>query len=123
MTIKELAVKHDYYCSDSNYFSRESQAKYLSWPEFLADMGHTDEDLNLCFRWDVHEDDNGFFYMEAFFMHQRKGRFFPIHIARVIDEDADSIVEFMTRHWNKLQRLWAPLSVPDMESIPNPVSA
>ena len=36
MTLKDLAVKHDYYASDSNYYSENATTTYDSWEEFYS---------------------------------------------------------------------------------------
>lgn len=123
--ISDLAIKHDYYCNGSNYYSNDARVEYRSWPAFMVDYFDADEDMNLCFRWDVsaHDDEKPElgYYAEIFIMGQRKGLFKPIHIERVIDEDVHSILEYLGKHWAKMQRLWCPLSIADIDSVPNPV--
>ena len=124
-TIAELAVKHDYYCSDHNYYSNEARTQYHSWAAYAKDMGRADEDLNLTFRWDIELHDDEYpaqgYYMQLSNMHQPKGQYWPCHITRVTDEDVPSILEYLNRHWAKMQRIWCPLSVADLNSVPNPV--
>lgn len=122
-TIKDLAIKHDYYSSDHNYYSNEARTEYSHWPAFAAEAAQSDEDLNLCFRWDVHQDDYGRYYMEVFCIRQRKGLYWPYLIRSITDEDVPSILEYLGRHWAKLQRLWCPLSIADLSQIPDPVDA
>ncbi len=47
-------VDHPYYCNQGNYFAPpgECGAKYKSWGDFLDEMGTSDKDMNLAFRWD-----------------------------------------------------------------------
>lgn len=121
--VKDLAIKHDYYSSDHNYYSNEARTEYSHWPAFAAEAAQSDEDLNLCFRWDVHQDDYGRYYMEVFCIRQRKGLYWSYLIRSVTDEDVPSILEYLGRHWAKLQRLWCPLSIADLSQIPDPVDA
>lgn len=127
MKIQDLAIKHDYYCSEQNYYSREAQSIFKTWGEHNAIYTATDVDLNLCFRWDVNAydecDGETGYYMQLFIMHQRKGRFWPITIEHVYDEDVPSIMLYLQRNWAKMQRLWCPLSIPDLSAVANPVGA
>lgn len=115
-TIKELAVKHDYYCSDSNYYSNDARQEFDDFDDFFAEMGDADVDMNLMFRWDVKEnydDDDkptGEYYLEAFFIQQRKGKFVPIHIRKIEEKDVQKFTEFAAKHWAKLKSIWEPLS-------------
>lgn len=114
-TIKELAIDHAYYCSTANYFSNEAGQKYNTWPEFYSDFHDADIDYNLIFRWDIkeHTTDNdkglGTYWMEIFFIQQRKGIFFPVVIHRVFDEDVETIVSLLKTHAEYLTTLWKPI--------------
>jgi len=118
-SISELAVNHSYYCSDNNYLSNTVGSKYETGEEFLKDWGDMDIDYNLLFRWDVKvreevykEDDDfemGTYWMELFFMLQRKGHFVPVYIENVYNDDVKSILEFLTPRMNYMKNLWEPL--------------
>ena len=114
-TIKQLAVKHDYYCSESNYFDSSRSDNYKTFKQFSDQWLNADIDMNLCFRWDVkqYEDEdvkgNLTYSMEVFIMQQRKGIFYPIYIENVTDEDVPSILEYLKPHQEKLLSLWKPL--------------
>ena len=122
MKLKDLAVDHDYYASDSNYYSNDASMKYNTWPEFNDEFHDADVDMNLCYRWDIHEYEEDIagakaYYMEIFMIHQRKGIYRPIHISRVFDKDAPSIIEYMEKHWDKIKRLWSPISGVKLEPV------
>lgn len=118
MTLKELAIDHAYYCSDSNYYSREAAAQYDTWEDFISEMGNSDIDYNLCFRFDIKEREtedrdgnalkNGKYCAEIFMMQQRKGKFVPIIISSVEEKDTESIVEWISARWEYLKQLWLP---------------
>jgi len=115
-TLKELAADHPYYCHTANFYSREPGQNHATWEEFLDEWGDADADYNFPFRWDIKsdaEDENeeAPYRMEIFFMLQRKGIFFPVTIDLVTEEDIPSIVEYLTRKWEYIKRVWAPLSV------------
>jgi hypothetical protein len=114
--IRDLAVDHPYYCSDSNWYDRTAGVQFTSWRGFHDAYAESDEDLNLVFRWDVkeREDDDGIglgvFSMELFVMQQRRGKFVPIWIEVVRDEDEASIREYLAKKWEHMRVLWSPVS-------------
>lgn len=114
MTLKELAIDHEYYCSDHNYYSNDCYFSSANWQEFIDEMGGADLDMNLLFRWDITpydeeiEDKKGF-YMQLFYMQQRKGRFIICNIESVTDEDVPNIIKFLTPRFLHLKKLWLPL--------------
>lgn len=116
--IEQLAVNHEYYCSDSNYYSNDASYQYGTWSEFYKEFKDSNLDYNLVFRWDVHcitEDDTeneneiGGYRMEVFFMQQRKGKFVPIQIHKVTDNNVPEILEFLNKRKDYLFKLWNPL--------------
>lgn len=118
MKIKELAIKHDYYCSEMNFYSNEPSGEFENFEEFLEEFADADVDMNLVFRWDVREynesgreDEELFkdgYYMEIFMMLQRKGIYKPIFIKEVSDKDASNIKKYLKKHHEKLMSLWKP---------------
>lgn len=110
MTLEDLLVKHDYYCHESNYYSNDPAQKYDDWESFYSEFGDADLDYNLVFRWDLRKRDNGEFYLEIFFMLQRKGIFKPVWIDSVKEENLPEIISFLSPYWEKLNQLWLPLS-------------
>ncbi len=109
MRLENLAIDHDYYCSDSNYYSNDASLTYANWPDFYNDFFDCDVDMNLIFRWDIKQHDSGEYYMEVFMMQQRKGIFAPIYISVVNDQDCNSIIELLQKHIDKLKKIWEPI--------------
>lgn len=112
-TIKfeDLLTKHSYYCSESNYYSNDASVKYKTWDNFLGEFSDSDMDYNLCFRFDIHENDNNDgYYGEIFMMQQRKGKFVPIMIETITEADTNSIIKWLSPRWNYLKKLWKPFS-------------
>ena len=108
--IKDLAIDHDYYCSESNYYSNDPGDTWDSWPEFYDEYIDGDIDMNLIFRWDIHKHEKSDrYWMEVFIIHQRKGIFAAHKISIVIDEDVESILELLQKHINKLKKIWMPI--------------
>lgn len=111
LTLQDLAIEHPYYCSSSNWYSNEAAQHYETMREFLNEWSNYDVDLNLCFRWDVrkNEDDDGY-CCEVFIMLQRKGKFTPVLIDSIKEEDVADFVAYLKPHIEKLQQMWLPLS-------------
>lgn len=111
MNLSQLAIDHDYYASDSNYYSSEAGKKYDTWADFYEEFHDADVDMNLIYRWDIHEREaSKRKYMELFMIHQRKGIYSPIMINYVDEKDVETIIPFMKKHWEKLQSIWNPIS-------------
>lgn len=118
MKLADLAVKHEYYCSTSNYHSRDCNFKYETLQDFLDDMSDSDMDMNLLFRWDVSEKNSTDvesdknppkeYYAEMFFIHQRKGNFVCYEIDTITEEDVDAFVYFVKPRYAHIMKLWAP---------------
>ena len=112
LTLKDLAIDHDYYCSDNNYYSNDAALKYETFNDFLADFKDADVDMNLVFRWDVKaindEDETEGYYLEIFQMKQRKGIYTPIHISEFKKEDIAKLIEYLQPHIAKLKSIWKP---------------
>ena len=110
MTLKDLAVKHDYYASDSNYYSESTTSTYDSWKEFYSINKDYDIDMNLVYRWDINQDDDGEYSMLLVIIGQRKGLYRPVIINNILEENVEQIKEFLKPHFEKLISIWKPLS-------------
>lgn len=118
-------VSHSYYCTEGQYFSTQERCQtvwpFLSWADFIAEMGDADMDYNMLFRWDWDEDDddgnptfNGDPYyrngkLKLFFMVQRKG-FHSCSIVDVCRADEPAVIEYLKPRLAHLLSLWAPLA-------------
>jgi hypothetical protein len=111
-TLMSLSVNHDYYCSDNNFYSSKVSGKFESMTEFLDSFECMDVDLNLCFRWDVHKNDDGTYSAEVFLILQRKGIFKPCFITSFKDHEVDRFVSYLQKHKSKIYSLWQPLTPP-----------
>lgn len=111
ITLKELAVKHDYYASDHNYYSNEAAISFNTWADFFEEFNNADVDMNLVYRWDISlREESKRYRMEVFIIGQRKGKYIPVSIDYVDEKDVETILPFMQKHWDKLCAIWAPLS-------------
>ena len=109
--IKNLAVEHSYYCSGYNYYNNDTNYHHDTWEDFLSEMGDADMDYNFLFRWDIMlNEDTKEYYMELFYMQQRKGIFLVHTIDKVTDEDEESITLFLTKYWKYMTELWNPIA-------------
>lgn len=113
LTLKDLAVNHPYYCSDSNYYSNDAAMFFATCSDFLDEFSDADIDLNYCFRWDValKDEENPSIGYEAkvFIMVQRKGRFMPITIGSIYEEDVERFVSYLQAHANYHKAIWQPI--------------
>jgi len=117
MNFSDLLVKHDYYCSDNSYFSLGFDTNYKTFNDFLSEMGESDDDMNLVFRFDIKERDieeidenTSKYYMEVFMVHQRKGRFVPFFIENIYESDFEAIKIYLEKKYLKMQKIWSPFS-------------
>lgn len=114
--LKDLTVKHPYYCSDSNYYSNEPFQNYETMTDFLENFEDADIDMNLCFRWDIKQklddDENptGEYCAEVFLLLQRKGIFKPCIIDSVSDGEAERFKDYAKMHWETIKAIWNPIS-------------
>ena len=99
-------VDHPYYCSESNYYSREPYTRYECWSDFLDEFREADLDMNHIFRWDWEEDRR---CLKLFMLKQRKGIFQPIEIYGMVPEDELSVREFLGGHWRTILDMWSPI--------------
>tara|TARA_B100002049_G_scaffold237323_1_gene228060 strand:+ start:11572 stop:11952 length:381 start_codon:yes stop_codon:yes gene_type:complete len=120
--LEELAVDHPYYCSDSNYYSREFKQNYSTMTEFLDAWEELDVDQNLCFRWDVtHSKDDeaelGEYFAEVFIMEQRRGLFIPCMINSIDEDEAKRFKAYAEKHWNTIRKIWSPLAICEEQEL------
>lgn len=121
-TLKELAVDHPYYASDTNYYSNDAawvipSGSHETMSDFLDEFENSDVDMNLVYRWDVKErcDEDtdeplGHYYAEIFIIGQRKGLYLPQYVAQFDERDADRFVSYLKKHWLTIQALWLPIT-------------
>lgn len=112
MNLKDLAIKHPYYCSDSNYYCNDATYYYDNMKDFLDEMENVNVDMNLCFRWDVRlKDDESGYYAEIFIMQQRKGKFTAHVVDIILEEDIPRFLNCLNKHLSTLRSIWKPLSL------------
>lgn len=114
-------AKHDYYCTDTNYFSSEKVAEFRNWDQFMSEFADADMDYNLVFRWDwrgSNEPDEDLRHDELhiYFMGQRKGKFFTT-IINVDKEDEPQVIEWLRPRLEHLVKLWQPFDVLIVEDV------
>jgi hypothetical protein len=120
-------IEHPYYCEEGCHFHTQEKHQtiwpFASWADYIADMGSSDMDFNLLFRWDWREDEdwadgsskfngdvnyrNGRLYL--FVMHQRKG-YKSTGVVEVCRADEHAVIEFLKPRLAHLMNLWAPLT-------------
>lgn len=115
MKSRLLDVDHPYYCSESNYYSNEAAQYFETLTDFLDEFEDADEDMNLCFRWDIkfknYEDSSEGYRGQVCLMLQRKGLFKPCNIETIDEEALPRFEKYLQKHWELLQKIWNPISL------------
>ena len=113
MKLELKDYKHDYYCCDSCYTDNDSACVYETWGDFCEEWSDAENCWNYLFRWDIYnkKDDYGttVYYMELFYMLQRKGKFVPILIRSITESDMNSISIFLKGKSEYIKNIWSPL--------------
>ena len=113
---------HPYYGPEGIAGSQvNSHHLWPSWEAFYEEFGNNDVDMNLVWRWDWghHEyesNDNPLFgkpedTLNIYMVQPRKSRFAHHQIA-VVTEDEPAIYAYLAKHWETVQKLWAPFTAP-----------
>lgn len=111
ITLKDLAENHDYYASGQNFYSNEASGHFNTWADFYEEFHDADIDMNLVYRWDIKQrEESKRYYMQIIVIGQRKGLYLPQHIDYVDEIDVPQIIQFLKPHFEKIQKIWMPLS-------------
>lgn len=111
ITLSDLAIEHDYYSSESNYYSNEAKGVHKTFADFYEEFKDADIDMNLIFRWDIRKrEGSGRYSADIFMILQRKGIYMPHRIEYIDEIDVPKFKELMLKHWEKLNSIWKPLS-------------
>jgi hypothetical protein len=110
LTLEKLAVDHDYYASGSNYYSNDCSTSWDSWKDFYEEFKNSDTDMNLVYRWDINRLEEGEYYMQIIIIGQRKGLYLAHQISNLIEEDLKTMVPYLMKSYDKLQKIWKPLN-------------
>lgn len=111
-------VTHPYYAQEGNFYKAGMHERHASWADFFDEMGNSDEDLNLVYRWDWKQnlDDNeqpegapGDGILYVFFMAQRKACCYS-HEMPVKAADEPAVREWLQKRWERLRAVWSPFS-------------
>lgn len=110
LTLKDLAIDHDYYCSDTNYYSNQASLNYRNFSSFYEEFGEADIDMNLVFRWDLKKHDNKSYYLNIYIIQQRRGIFTPVFIDYFEEKDIPLFIKYLKPHIKKLRKNWEPFN-------------
>ena len=108
-------VDHPYYCNECGY---GCHYELDSWADFMSEMGDSDPEYNLCFRWDWILEEEKLENEECpqiisnklklFFMLQHKGILISYDV-KVKKEDEPLIRKWLEERMVHLLKLWEPL--------------
>lgn len=115
---------HPYHAPDANYYAdgytdRAHHHEFETWADFMEEFESWDEDYNFLYRWDfepsdpdLEEDDEDWRppHLTFCYIAQRKGTFTWAQINNPRAEDEAEIHAYLSKRWNHVQRMWAPLS-------------
>lgn len=104
--LSRLSYQHSYYCSESNYYSNECFHQFDSFDEYLKEWNDADLDYNMLFRWDLKQDDEGIFYLQLFFILQRKGIFMCEQVNNIQESDVNKILDYLKPRKEYIKKLW-----------------
>ncbi len=105
-------IKHNYYCSDSNYYSNDARLEYTTFADFYKEFHNADVDMNLVFRWDLTKREaSDKYFMELFIMKQRKVIFVPIYISYFNESDIEYFIKYINPHMETLKNIWKPFDL------------
>jgi hypothetical protein len=108
-------AEHPYYAQEGNFYKAGEHYRADSWSEFFAEMGDSDDDLNLVYRWDWKQDDAtegnppGHGTLFLYYMAQRKARCFSYEAA-VTAADEPAVREWLQKKAEHMRRIWAPFA-------------
>lgn len=122
MRLRNMCVKHSYYCSTSNYYSNEETGVWDSMTEFLNEFEDADIAMNLVFRWDIFEIESNNpeypsnrYRAEVFIIAQREGIFMPQIIHSINQSEMERFTVYLQKHMDHLFDLWQPLTTPPIK--------
>ncbi|GLY31999.1 hypothetical protein [Kineosporia sp. NBRC 101731] len=110
---------HPYYACEGNYYKRDHAHRWASWAEFMSELGSSDEDLNLIYRWDWFTPDPTDYEdgeeipserINLFFILQRKAICMSAHIDVTRDQEPE-IRAFLVKRARTVAQIWEPIGV------------
>lgn len=108
-------TKHDYQnCIVGNFYDSKCTGQYSSWEVFInSHLGFDgsesdfDDRYHYVFRYDIHKQKDGNYYLELCVMLQRKGIYTHLHIYNIDHETLNSDVkEWIKGRYNYIKNLW-----------------
>lgn len=110
MELKDLAIEHDYYCEDKK-LTYDQREEFYSWDQFYDEYNDADIDMNLIFRWDIFKNEKFIndYTLKLYVIRQRRGIFELITVRNIKNENVPLIIELLSRHKEKLDKIWKPL--------------
>lgn len=119
--MKLWEAAHPFYAQEGNYYNNDCHYEHESWEAFYEDMGNSDPDMNLVYRWDWNipntpdpRDDEGEEMLpetfSVFVVGQRKARL-TSHEFPVKREDEPAIRAWLTERAKTITAIWAPINL------------
>lgn len=118
-------TNHNGECKDTNYhvdgLRNFGQEVFESWNEF-KEAYQVDNSFvgsmngHLCFRYDIKEEMNeedeatGSYNIHLYIMEQPRGKYIPVLVKRIRNEDMTEINEYLSLCWRYMSGLWSEFS-------------
>lgn len=106
-------TKHDYQnCIMGNFYDDKCTGQYSSWEVFKNthsgfDFNNFDDRYHYVFRYDIHKQKDGDYYLELCVMLQRKGIYTHLNIYNIDQNTLDTEVkEWLKGRYNYVKKLW-----------------
>ena len=106
-------TNHDYQnCLVGNFYDNKCTGEYSSWEKFKnTHCGFTskgfDDTYHYVFRYDIHKQKDGNYYLELCMMLQRKGIYTHLHIYNIDKETLNTeINEWLKSRYDYVKKLW-----------------
>lgn len=106
-------TKHDYQgCLVGNFYDSKCTGQYSSWDIFVQThcgfmSGEFDDIYNFVFRYDIHKQKDGNYYLELCMMLQRKGIYTHLHVYNIDQNTLDTEVkEWLKVRHEYIKNLW-----------------
>lgn len=126
---KKLALKetkHNGECSDTNWYvdgnRNYGRRDFENWQAFKDEYSHDGCFLyamnqHVCFRYDIEEERDeesdeptGFYDLRLYMMEQAKGKFVPVLVKHIQEEDMREINAYLSLAWRYMRGQWSEFS-------------
>ena len=116
-------TENSFFFSESNYYvgnmhgENYGRQEFDTWEEFCDLWGDYDLDLNFLVRYDIlnkcdeyGDEIDDKFELWLLFIGQRKGKYIPVVIHNIYEQDMEDINKTLSNHWEYMRDMWCEFS-------------